>query len=97
MISIFSRKKTTPDKQEVVEIVAEVPAGEFPLPGGASHMSHFLYNRILEGMAQRYIEMNYNETVAALKPQTLAMEIQRQAAIIIAQKMVQQMIESLRH
>jgi hypothetical protein len=54
----------------------------------ASQLSRILYDQVIRGMAERFVEMNYNEIVASIQPKVLAVEIQRQASLILAERMV---------
>ena len=89
MLKIFHRKVKQDDGSDAVQIIAEAPDEEFfKLFGNPARMTEYLYNRVLEGIAARYIDLNYNVVVSNINPAILATEIQRTAARLIAEKMI---------
>ena len=88
MLKIFHRKEKKADGSEVIQVIAEAPADEFFKLGSPTHQAEYIYNHVLEGIAMRYIDLNYNAVVANINPAILATEIQRTSARLIAEKMI---------
>ena len=94
MIKIFG--KSVPGEGDragkmVYQVTATITLDEF-INKQPRQLGELLCTRVIEGIAQRFIEMNYNEIVAGMDPAHLRTEVMKAAADQLAKQMIKKLM-----